>query len=306
MIRRMLLPTALVTASLALATPARAQPAPLPYMPHQVATPDGVVLNVQEWGNPQGPEILFIHGGQQAWMSWARQVADPTLLAEFRMITFDLRGHGMSGQPVGDQYYKVAKPWADDIAALIATLRLRQPTLVGWSYGGRVIADYLIAHGQQGIAAINFVAAVTSAADRSRFGPGVALLAAASSADMPTFIEGNAGFLRACFEIQPSTAEFQTMLAYNIMTPRHVRLSMLGRAADYDAVLSRITVPTLVTQGELDRVILPSLSRFTLGIVPGSVGSFYAGVGHSPFWEDAPRFNRELAELVRRAATARR
>lgn len=35
--------------------------------------------------------------------------------------------------------------------------------------------------------------------------------------------------------------------------------------------------------------------------VPGAKLSVYTGIGHLPFWEDAPRFNRELAEFVNAA-----
>jgi pimeloyl-ACP methyl ester carboxylesterase len=68
-------------------------------------------------------------------------------------------------------------------------------------------------------------------------------------------------------------------------------------------MLPRLALPVLVTQGALDRMILPAFGRFTAETVPGARLSLYESAGHSPFWEDAPRFNRELAELVRAAAT---
>jgi alpha-beta hydrolase superfamily lysophospholipase len=70
-------------------TPAR------PYKPHAVTTPDGVKLNVQEWANPQGPEILFVHGFAQSYLSWSRQFSSD-LAKTFRMVTYDARGHGFS------------------------------------------------------------------------------------------------------------------------------------------------------------------------------------------------------------------
>src|ERR1044072_6312648 len=64
----------------------------LKYKPISVKTPDGLTISAQEWGNPQGPEILLIHGYAQSHMSWMRQV-DGDLAKEFRIITYDLRGH---------------------------------------------------------------------------------------------------------------------------------------------------------------------------------------------------------------------
>jgi non-heme chloroperoxidase len=56
---------------------AMAQPglgADLKYKPIMVKTPDGLTISAQEWGNPAGPEILFIHGFSQSHLSWMRQV----------------------------------------------------------------------------------------------------------------------------------------------------------------------------------------------------------------------------------------
>src|SRR5258707_13952937 len=68
------------------------------YKPISVKTPDGLTVSAQEWGNPAGPEILFIHGFSQSHMSWMRQ-ADSHLAKEFRIVSYDLRGHGHSGKP---------------------------------------------------------------------------------------------------------------------------------------------------------------------------------------------------------------
>src|ERR1700710_2238087 len=53
--------------------------------PIMVKTPDGLTISAQEWGNPNGPEILFIHGFSQSHLSWMRQ-ADSELAKEFPLI----------------------------------------------------------------------------------------------------------------------------------------------------------------------------------------------------------------------------
>src|ERR1700709_272551 len=102
-----------LTLALLLAPAAHAQqPQNLPYKPYTVTSPDGVKLSVQEWGNPQGPAILFIHGYSQAFMSWQKQVTDPEMARRFRMVTFDLRGHGNSDKPLEKAAYHDNKRWA--------------------------------------------------------------------------------------------------------------------------------------------------------------------------------------------------
>jgi alpha/beta hydrolase fold/Clp protease len=109
------------------------------YKPLVVRAPDGVTIAAQEWGNPAGPEILFIHGFSQASLSWKRQV-ESDLAKEFRMVTYDLRGHGNSDKPFEPEKYKESKAWADEVQAIIDAANFKHPVLVGWSYGVHVIA----------------------------------------------------------------------------------------------------------------------------------------------------------------------
>lgn len=287
---------------------ARAQPqSPPPEAPprqHRVRAPDGVEVAAYEYGNPQGPAILFVHGFMQAALSWDRQTRDPGLAREFRMVAYDIRGHGMSGKPEGDGFYKPGKVWADEVKAVIDALGLRRPVLVGWSYGGRIMGDYVAEHGAGALSAMNWVGATSSAADPSRFGRGGRHNGpnGGASADPATAIRATIAFLRECFEVQPSASGFETMLAFNMMVPRHVRLALQGRPMDIDATLRALSLPTLVTHGDRDKLVLASMGRHTAATVPGARLSVYEDIGHAPFWEDAPRFNRELAELARSAA----
>src|SRR6202790_4098142 len=90
----------------------------LKYKPIAVKTPDGLTIAAQEWGNPQGPEILFIHGYAQSHLSWIRQV-NSDLAKEFRIITYDLRGHGNSDKPLDKARYHDNKAWGDEVKAVM-------------------------------------------------------------------------------------------------------------------------------------------------------------------------------------------
>src|SRR5262244_1184093 len=128
----------------------------LKYKPISVKTPDGLTISAQEWGNPNGPEILFIHGFSQSHMSWMRQV-NSDLAKDFRIITYDLRGHGNSDKPLDKAPYHDNKAWGDEVKAVMDAAGLKRPVLVGWSYAGRVISDYVTTHGPGRLAGINFV-----------------------------------------------------------------------------------------------------------------------------------------------------
>jgi non-heme chloroperoxidase len=279
-------------------------PAGIRCQPITVKTPDGLSISAQSWGDPEGPEILFIHGLMQSHLSWSRQV-ESELAREFRMVTYDLRGHGDSEKPLLRDRYRRGKAWADELAAVIEAAGLRRPVLVGWSYAGRVIADYLETHGSAGIAGINFVNARTSSDPRFAGAFSSRHLTDLVAADLGRRIEATRTFLRACFSRQPSQDEFETMLAFNMMVPPDVRAALSGREFNAEPLLSRLALPVLVTFGIEDKILTLEGSRHAAAATPGARLSLYEGIGHAPFWEDTPRFNLELSEFVRGASAAR-
>ena len=268
---------------------------------HTIEGGGGLRLHVREWGNPRGPAILLIHGWSQSHMSWSYQV-ESHLADEFRLVALDLRGHGMSEKPPEAEHYRDERLWADDVAATISALNLEGPVLVGWSYGGFIICDYLRAHGEGAIAGINLVDPAVMLNDTyDNLGPGFLENAQDASADdLPTNIAGMRRFLRACTAKPISEEDFETALCFNMVVPPWVRGTLVTRRIDSDDVLSRMTLPLLMTHGTEDTVVLPSMGRHILGVCPSAEASWYEGVGHAPFLEDPGRFNRELAEFARR------
>jgi non-heme chloroperoxidase len=270
---------------------------------HTVTGGGGVRLHVREWGNPAGLPILFIHGWSQNHLCWARQY-ESALADEFRLVAYDLRGHGMSEAPLEAEHYTEGKFWADDLAAIIDELRLDRPVLVGWSYGSFVICDYLRTHGAERIAGIEFVEGVVKlnqAAFGTLIGPGILdHFADATADDLPTNIWAMRGFIKACLARPLPADDFETALCWNIVVPARVRAALFAREIDDDDVLRTLDVPLLVTHGRADSVVLPAMAEHVLATCPTADASWYDGVGHVPFLEEPERFNRELAAFTRR------
>ena len=273
---------------------------------HAVRGGGGLRLHVREWGNADGPPVLFIHGWSQSHLCWAKQYQS-ALAEEFRLVAYDLRGHGMSEAPLQPEHYTNAQLWADDVAAIIDQLHLDRPVLVGWSYGGFVICDYLRAHGQDRIAAIDFVAAAVTlgeAAFGTLIGPGfLDHFADATSDDLPTSIQGMRALVRA-FPVKPFPPdEVETLLASSMAVPAQIRSNLMAREIDGDDVLPTLEVPLLVTQGRSDTGVLPAMAEHVLATCPTAEPSWYEAVGHTAHLEDPDRFNRELAALTRRVSS---
>ena len=263
----------------------------------------GLRLHVREWGKPDGPPILFIHGWSQNHLCWAKQY-ESSLTDEFRLVAYDLRGHGMSEAPPEPEHYTADELWADDLAAIVNELRLDRPVLVGWSYGAFVICDYVRAHGQDKVAAINFVegtARLGEAAFGTLIGPGfLDHFVDATVDDLPTNIRAMRSFVRACLVKPVSDDDLETAVCWNVVVPANVRAALGARAIDDDDVLRALEVPMLVTHGRMDTVVLPAMADHVLATCPTAEASWYDGVGHAPHLEEPERFNRELAGLTRR------
>jgi pimeloyl-ACP methyl ester carboxylesterase len=272
-----------------------------PVREYDVRGGGGVSLHAREWGNPDGPAILFIHGWSQCDLCWSAQVCGP-LAGEFRMVTFDNRGHGSSEKPRDPGCYADGRLWADDLAAVIDQTRLEHPVLVAWSYGGFIVGDYLRAHGDHGIAGIDLVGASVLLRPPSFDHLGSGLLGNAQDACLPDLrasIPAVRRFLRSC-TAQPLDDElWTTALCWNMAVPPEVKGALIAREIDNTDVLARLSVPVLVTHGREDAIVLPSMAAHTLEHCETAVASWYDGVGHMPFVEDTERFNGELAAFVR-------
>jgi pimeloyl-ACP methyl ester carboxylesterase len=271
---------------------------------HTVRGGGGLRLHVREWGKADGRPILFIHGWSQNHLCWAKQ-CESGLADEFRLVAYDLRGHGMSDAPLGPEHYTDGGLWADDVAAIIENLRLDRPVLVGWSYGAFVICDYIRAHGQERIAAIDFVEGAVKLGEKAfgtLIGPGfLDHFVDATADDLPKNIAAMRAFLKVCASRSLPAEDFETALCWNIVVPAQIRAGLAARELDCDDVLRALEAPLLVTQGRADTVVLPAMAEHILATCPTATASWYDGVAHLPHLEAPERFNGELAQLARRA-----
>jgi non-heme chloroperoxidase len=189
-----------------------------PVATHEIRGGGGLRLHAREWGNPDGRELLFIHGLSQCDLCWTKQV-NGELASRFRIVTFDLRGHGLSEQPSAPEHYADARLWADDLAAVMDQTALDRPVLVAWSYGGYVVADFVRAYGEERIAGINLVGGgvVLKPPSFDHIGPGLLENAQEMCAsDLDTNIAAIQRFVRACTAQPLDEEEWITALCWNV------------------------------------------------------------------------------------------
>lgn len=262
----------------------------------RATTGDGVSIHFVETGNPTGLPIIFVHGISQSWKAWAMQLEDPVLRSRFRLIALDLRGHGDSQGAQGardaegrsshllspDRYNDgtsegTARLWAGDIAAVVSSLGLSEFALVGWSYGGAVVLDYLYVHdGLKTVSKVILVATsaviqppgvVDGGADRIFTARAIKALMRTTPMDYTLtpprdneasdIVSGITEYITTCLadDTQRRIAtrqEIDALTSFNMLTAPDVRLSIMNRSFDYRTFLDglpsnlqqRITVIT--------------------------------------------------------------
>ena len=171
--------------------------------------------------------------------------------------------------------------------------------LVAWSMGARVAFDYVKHFGSGRIAGMNIVCnGVTTRPELKNVG-GADLFPLLRSEELSENIFGTAQFLRRCFAELPPATDFLEMLAYNMVILPATRRMIMGMPAHPEEFFRSLTVPVLLSFGEADRLNNLDAAKFAAHIIPGARLTRYPGVGHSPFYEAAERFNAELDAFAR-------
>ncbi|ALK34310.1 alpha/beta fold hydrolase [Burkholderia plantarii] len=283
----------------AAAAPGDASAAPAPTR-YTVTSADGVKLAVQESGNPDGAPIILVHGLLGSRLDWDAQLQGPAL-RQYRIITYDLRGHGLSDRPSGAEPYHDGRRWGDDLAAVIAGSHARRPVVVGWSLGGVVISNYLAAHGDADIAGAVYVDGVVELTPR--------LLVAhpdvyrdMNSPDLRTHLDGERAFLALCFQHRPAAVTFERLLANAALASWDMQREIPTMTAFAAEGLGRARVPLLFLYGGRDALVdTPATLARARELNPRIASKVYAESGHAPFIEEPARFNRDLAAFVKTA-----
>ncbi|MCP4316655.1 MAG: alpha/beta hydrolase [Hyphomicrobiales bacterium] len=304
-------------------------------VPSTVTSPDGLTISVVESGETTGKPILFVHGFSQSAAAWRRQMLSD-LADTHHLVAFDLRGHGYSSKPDNPKSYIDRKLWADDIAAVIDGKNLDDVVLVGWSYGGLPVLDYVKEHGEDKLSALVFVATgynldlrpPDAGGPEPVLGPGVientgpmagipagppgadldGCAAANTCGDYARQLAGTKRFLDMVPGTHLSEQLATEALAYNMQTPPYVRRAMVvdrfveGGPLDHSPTLGTVGVPVLFIHGAKDQHVLPRSTEIMKELVDAGGGTtsriIYEGVGHAPFIKDADRFNGDLGGFV--------
>jgi len=268
------------------------------------ATVNGIEVHYRETG--EGFPIVFVHGYTGNSRNWALTV--PALREQFRTISVDLRGHGLSGRPASEDQYAL-EVMASDVYELLRAVEVTECVLIGHSMGGMVAQLLTLEHPE----VVRALVLVDTAADVPK-----GLLYDERRKQRAGLIEiAREQGMEAVFEEQERITPLHPALAANpryidiwreqfLMTAREAYIAGANGMASRCSVvadLAKVSVPTLVICGEKDEPFLEP-SRQMHAAIPGSELVIISGAGHGPQMETPGEFNRVLAEFLAKVREA--
>ena len=270
-----------------------------------ITTPDGTRIYFKDWGS--GQPVLLSHGWPLTADSWESQMLH---LAQhgYRVIAHDRRGHGRSSQPWDGNEMNT---YADDLAALIEELDLRDLVLVGFSTGGGEVARYVGRHGTGRVARIILVSAVPPLMLKTSGNPkGLAQavfdgLREKSLSDRSQLYKDLAagpffGYNRP--GAKPSQGVIDAFWLQGLMGGHKNTYDCIKAFSETDFTedLKRFDVPTLVIHGDDDQIVpIDAAGRSTVKLVPGARLIVYERAPHGITDTHKERLNQDLLDFIR-------
>ncbi|GAA1763241.1 alpha/beta hydrolase [Streptomonospora arabica] len=219
-----------------------------------------IELHYEDKGS--GRPVVLIHGFPLDGNSWEGQV--PALLdAGYRVLTYDRRGFGRSGQPSTGYDYDT---FAADLNTIMETLDLRGAVLVGFSMGTGEVARYLSSYGSARVAKAAFLASLEPFLAITEDNPDGAApmsffegVSASVKEDRYAFFTG---FYQDFFNLDENlgtrVSEEAVRNAWNVAAgsgPIASAAAPLSWPTDFRADIPRIDVPALIVHGTADRTL---------------------------------------------------
>jgi pimeloyl-ACP methyl ester carboxylesterase len=267
---------------------------------------DGTSLFCRRWG--EGPPILFLHGwamSSEAWQVAMLKVAE----AGFQAVAYDRRGHGRSDDPGRGYDYDSL---ADDLAAVMEELELREVTLVGHSMGCGEITRYLSRYEGERVSRAVMVAPFLPFPLKTADNPdGIADLASLR-AMRQVWSANFAGWLGLAAPGAFSPTASPELVAQTVRQMLQCSLqaavacNVVGSQTDMRAELAALRTPTLVLQGDQDGSCpLELTGRKVAALMPDCRLKVYPGATHTLVVEQAAEMVADILAFVREGAGAK-
>jgi len=268
-----------------------------------ITTKDGTQIYYKDWG--KGPVVTFSHGWPLNSDAWDGQMLF-LVQKGFRVVAHDRRGHGRSTQVSSGNDMN---GYADDLAAVIEALDLKEATLVGHSTGGGEVARYIGRYGTKRVAKSVLVAAV----------PPIMLKSATNPEGLPMDVFDNlrTGIMkdRSQFYKDLATpfygANKGVKVSQGILDQFWLWSMQAGLLNAYESIkafsetdftddLKKFDVPTLVMHGEDDQIVpVKNSAKKSAKLIKDAKEIYYPGAPHGLTATHQDQVNSDLLAFLR-------
>ena len=270
-----------------------------------ILTRDNTAIFYKDWG--KGQPVVFSHGWPLNADAWDEQLL---FFASngYRTIAHDRRGHGRSSQPwTGNDM----DTYADDLAAVLDKLDVRDAILVGHSTGGGEVARYIGRHGTRRVAKAVLVSAVPPLMLKTPTNPAGTprtafdQLRAGVAGDRSQFYKDLSGPFyganRHGSKVTQGLRDQFWLLCMQVGLKGALDCITAFSETDFTADLEKIDVPTLIIHGDDDQIVpIAAAGRASVKLVRRAVLKEYAGGPHGLTATHREQFNRDLLAFIKR------
>jgi non-heme chloroperoxidase len=257
-----------------------------------VTLASGLTLSCAHHGDPGGAPLVLLPGPTDSWRSYEAVFAH--LPPSVRAVAVSQRGHGDSDKPASG--FRV-RDFAGDVVPLLDALGIAQAILVGHSGSCLTARRVAIDHPDR-VGGLVLEGAPTTL----RGDPALEAFVANVIASLEDPIDPD--FARSVLVDTSSrklAREVVDQFVQELLkVPARVWQEMFGDLLQYDdtAELDRVAAPALLVWGDGDQLVPRAMQDELSARLPAATLLVYEGVGHTPRWEDPPRFASDLAAFV--------
>jgi non-heme chloroperoxidase len=270
-----------------------------------ITTNDGTEIYYKDWGS--GQPIVFSHGWPLSADDWDNQMLF-FLQRGYRVVAHDRRGHGRSAQ-VADGHDM--DHYADDLAAVMDHLDLRDAVNIGHSTGGGEVIRYLGRHGTGRTSKAVIIAAVPPLMLQTEANPGgqpkkvfdeLQAQLAANRAELYRDIASNPfyGFNRPGAERSEALIDNWWRQGMMGSAKAHYDGIVAWSQTDFTGDLQKISIPVLVMHGDDDQIVpYADSAPLSSALLPKGVLKTYAGFPHGMPTTQHETINADILEFLR-------
>lgn len=253
----------------------------------------------------EGPPVVFVHGALVDHAQWAPQLE--TFAEDYTVVAYDVRGHGRTGG--SDIHPYSMSLYAADLRALIETLDLDAPVLVGLSNGGAIVQTYAATYPDE---VAGLMLADTFADEFlgwvDRFQMKVVLPTVVYPASLVGFQRVERAMTWANELFSPgSSGDYEKVEALRADSPpisnsefaKIVRA--IGSFMDEEVEYGALTMPTLVLRGEHDPGFMRRHADRLVEVIPDADSAVVPGAGHASNLDNPEFFDEVVRDLLEEA-----